>query len=80
MYVLAEGLRRAGANLTTDGLIKALEGIQNYRVSPVATPRTFATRHHIGNLSLVPMVVKDGQWEPINWSSARESDILKRYN
>lgn len=80
MYVLAEGLRRAGANLTTDGLIKSLEGIQNYRVSPVATPRTFATRHHIGNLSLVPMVVKDGQWEPINWSSARESDILKRYN
>lgn len=80
MYVLAEGLRRAGANLTTDGLIKALEGIQNYRVSPVATPRTFSTRHHIGNLSLVPMVVKDGQWEPINWSSARESDILKRYN
>lgn len=80
MYVLTEGLRRAGANLTTDGLIKALEGIQNYRVSPVATPRTFATRHHIGNLSLVPMVVKDGQWEPINWSSARESDILKRYN
>jgi len=80
MYVLAEGLRRAGANLTTDGLIRALEGIQNYRVSPVATPRTFSTKHHIGNLSLVPMVVKDGQWEPINWSSARESDILKRYN
>jgi branched-chain amino acid transport system substrate-binding protein len=80
MYVLAEGLRRAGGNLTTDGLIKALEGIQNYRVSPVATPRTFSTKHHIGNLSLVPMVVKDGQWEPINWSSARESDILKRYN
>ena len=45
-----------------------------------ATPRTFSTKHHIGNLALVPMRVKDGQWEPVQWSSARESDILKRYN
>ena len=80
MYVLAEGMKRAGANLTTDSLIKALEGIQNYRVGPVATPRTFSTKHHIGNLTLVPMVVKDGQWEPVQWSSTRESDILKCYN
>jgi len=26
------------------------------------------------------MMVKDGQWEPVQWSSTRESDILKRYN
>ena len=80
MYVLAEGMKRAGRDLTADGLIKALEGMQNYRVGPVATPRTFSTRHHIGNLTLVPMMVKDGQWEPVQWSSTRESDILKRYN
>jgi len=80
MYVLAEGMKRAGANLTTDSLVKALEGIQDYRVGSVATPRTFSTKHHIGNLTLVPMVVKDGQWEPVQWTSARESDILKRYN
>ena len=80
MYVLAEGMKRAGANLTTASLITALEGIQNYRVSPVATPRTFSTKHHIGNLVLVPMVVKDGQWEPVQWSSTRTSDILTRYN
>jgi branched-chain amino acid transport system substrate-binding protein len=80
MYVLAEGMKRAGPNLTTASLITALEGIQNYRVSPVATPRTFSTKHHIGNLALVPMVVKDGQWEPVQWSSTRTSDILTRYN
>lgn len=80
MYVLAEGMKRAGAGLTTDSLIRSLEAIQNYRVGPVATPRTFSTRHHIGNLALVPMVVKAGQWEPVQWSSTRESDILKRYN
>jgi len=80
MYVLAEGMKRAGPNLTGDGLIRALEGMQNYRVGPVATPRSFSTKHHIGNLTLVPMVVKDGQWEPVQWSSTRQSDILNRYN
>jgi branched-chain amino acid transport system substrate-binding protein len=80
MYVLAEGMKRAGPNLTADGLIRALEGMQNYRVGPVATARTFSTKHHIGNLTLVPMVVKDGQWEPVQWSSTRQSDILARYN
>jgi branched-chain amino acid transport system substrate-binding protein len=79
MYVLAEAMKRAGPTLTTDRLIGALEGIQNYRVGPVATPRTFSTKHHIGNLALVPMMVKDGQWEPVQWSSTRQSDILNRY-
>jgi branched-chain amino acid transport system substrate-binding protein len=80
MYVLAEGMKRAGPNLTRATLISALEGVQNYRVSPVATPRTFSTKHHIGNLALVPMVVKNGQWEPVQWTSTRTSDILTRYN
>lgn len=79
MYVLAEGMRRAGKDLTTDSLIKGLESIQDYRVGPVATPRTFSAKHHIGNLSLVPMTVKGGQWEPVAWQSKRESDILSRY-
>jgi branched-chain amino acid transport system substrate-binding protein len=79
MYVLAEAMKRAGPTLTTDRLIGALEGIENYRVGPVATPRTFSTKHHIGNLALVPMMVKDGQWEPVQWSSTRQSDILNRY-
>ena len=79
MYVVAEGLKRSGSNLNTDNLIISLESIQNYRVGAVATPRSFAKNHHVGNLTLVPMVVKDGQWEPVVWSSSRESDILKRY-
>ncbi len=79
MYVLAEGMRRAGKNLTTENLIKGLESIQNYRIGPVATPRTFTNKHHIGNLTLVPMQVKGGEWEPLPWTSKRESDILSRY-
>jgi branched-chain amino acid transport system substrate-binding protein len=79
MYVVAEAMKRAGKDLTTDSFIHALEGIHDYRVSGVATPRTFSTRHHIGNLTLVPMVVKNGEWEPLQWSSSRQSDILQRY-
>jgi branched-chain amino acid transport system substrate-binding protein len=79
MYVVAEAMKRAGKDLTTDSFIRALEGVQNYRVSGVATPRSFTTKHHIGNLSLVPMEVRNGQWEPLNWTSSRPSDILKRY-
>ena len=79
MHVLAEGMRRAGKDLTTDSLIKGLEGIQGYRIGPVATPRTFSDKHHIGNLTLVPMQVKGGEWQPVAWTSKRESDILSRY-
>jgi branched-chain amino acid transport system substrate-binding protein len=80
MHVLAEGMRRAGKDLTTDSLIKGLESVQNYRIGPVATPRTFSTKHHIGNLTLVPMTVKGGEWQPVaGWTSKRESDILSRY-
>jgi len=79
MHVLAEGMRRAGKDLTTDSLIKGLEGIQNYRIGPVATPRTFSNKHHVGNLTLVPMQVKGGEWQPVAWTSKRESDILSRY-
>ena len=73
-------MKRAGKDLTTDSFIRALEGIHDYRVGAVATPRTFSTKHHIGNLTLVPMMVKNGEWEPLQWSSTRQSAILKRYN
>lgn len=80
-YVLAEALKRAGASPTTDGLIRALEGLQNYRVSSIVTPRGFTAKHHIGNMTLVPMMAKGGQWEAIpSWTASRPSDILKRYN
>lgn len=79
MYVLADAMKRAGKEPTTDSLIKALEDTKEYRVSPVATPRTFTTKHHIGNLRLQAMQVKNGQWEPVAFDGKRESDILKRY-
>jgi branched-chain amino acid transport system substrate-binding protein len=80
MYVLAEGLKRAGKDIATEKLIDALEGISEYRVGPVATPRTFSKKHHIGNLQLAPLQIKGGEWVPVAWEGKRESDILKRYH
>jgi hypothetical protein len=78
--VIADAMKRAGRELTTESFIRALEATRDYRVSQLATYRTFSTKHHIGNLTLVPLIVKDGAWEPVNgWQSTRESDILKRY-
>jgi len=79
MYVIADAMKRAGRDLTTESFTRALEATSNYRVGSIATPRTFSTKHHIGNLTLVPLIVQGGAWEPVNWQSTRESDILKRY-
>ena len=79
MYVFAEALKQVGEDLTTDKFIAALESIKDYRVSPVATPRTFTSKQHIGNLRLQALQVKSGHWEPIAWEGTRPSDVLKRY-
>jgi branched-chain amino acid transport system substrate-binding protein len=79
MYVLADALKRTGRDLTTEKLIDALEGTHEYRVSAIATPRTFTKKHHIGNLRLQAMQVKHGEWQPVAFEGKHESDILKRY-
>jgi branched-chain amino acid transport system substrate-binding protein len=79
-YALAEAMRRAGKDLTTAGLIDALENMHEYRVGPIASPLTFAKIHHIGNLRLQPMQVKNGEWVQVTWESKRPSDILQRYH
>ena len=80
MYVLAEAMRHAGNDLTTASLINALENLHDYRVGPIATPRTFTKFNHIGNLRLQPMQVKHGEWVQVPWESKRPSDILQRYH
>ena len=79
MYVLADALKRTGRDLTTEKLIDALEGTNEYRVGAIATPRTFTKKHHIGNLRLQAMQVKHGEWQPVAFEGKHESDILKRY-
>jgi branched-chain amino acid transport system substrate-binding protein len=79
MHVVAEGLRRAGPDLTREKLIDALETLEDYRVSEVATPRTFTKWHHIGNLRMQMMVVLNQHWVPLRWDPKRQSEILDDY-
>ena len=79
MYTLADALKRAGKDLTTGKLIDALEATHGYRIGAIASPITFTRKHHIGNLRLQAMQVKNGEWEPVPFEGKRESDILKRY-
>jgi branched-chain amino acid transport system substrate-binding protein len=78
-YVVAEGLKRAGPDLTREKFVDALETIQNYRVSEVATPRTFTNWHHIGNLQMQMMIVANQHWVPLRFDSSRQSEILTEY-
>ena len=79
MYAVAEGLKRAGKELDTDKFIAALETLKDYRVSSIASPRTFTAKYHIGNFLLQPMVVLNGHWLPLRWTPQHPSDILKEY-
>ena len=77
MYVIAEAMRRAGPDLTREKFVDALETIADYRVSEIASPRTFTKWHHIGNLRQQPMVVLAQHWVPLRWEPQHESEILK---
>jgi branched-chain amino acid transport system substrate-binding protein len=77
-YVIAEGMRKAGKSLTVDKFITGMETLRNYRVSRIATPRTFTPEHHIGNLRLQPLVVLNGHWVPLGWEPSRISEVLKK--
>jgi branched-chain amino acid transport system substrate-binding protein len=77
-YVIAEAMKRAGKDLTVDKFIKAMETLRDYRVSRIATPRTFTSEHHIGNLRLQPLVILNGRWVPLSWEPSRPSDVLRK--
>jgi branched-chain amino acid transport system substrate-binding protein len=79
MYVVAEAMKRAGSDLTREKLVDALETIENYRVSEIATPRTFTKWHHIGNFRMQYMVVLGQHFVPVRFDPHRESEILKEF-
>jgi branched-chain amino acid transport system substrate-binding protein len=75
-YDVAEGLRRAGPDPTREKFVDALETLSNYRVSDVASPRSFTTWHHIGNFQTHIMVVLGQHWVPLAWTPTHPSEIL----
>jgi branched-chain amino acid transport system substrate-binding protein len=79
VYVIAEALKMAGRDLTREKFIDALEAIKDYRVSEIATQRTFTKWHHIGNLTQQAMVVVGQHWVPLRWDPRRASEVLDDY-
>ena len=79
MYVISEAMKRAGPDVTREKLVDALETIENYKVSEIATPRTFTNWHHIGNFRMQYMVVIGQHFVPLRFDPHRESEILKEY-
>jgi branched-chain amino acid transport system substrate-binding protein len=78
-YVIAEAMKRAGRDLTRDKFVDALEAMKDYRVSGVATPRTFTTDEHIGNNLLRMLVVVAQHWVPLNWQPTRPSELMSEF-
>jgi branched-chain amino acid transport system substrate-binding protein len=75
-YVIAEALRKAGRDLTRENFVDALEAMKDYRVSGVATPRTFTQHEHIGNNLLRMLIVAGQHWVPLGWEPTRPSELL----
>jgi branched-chain amino acid transport system substrate-binding protein len=75
-YDLAEGLRRAGHDLTREKLVDALETLKDYRISEIASPRTFTNWDHIGNTQTHIMVVLGQHWVPLAWTPTHPSEIF----
>ena len=71
MYALAEGLKRAGKDLTRKGLVEALETLKDFKASDswpkavhVIQPLTF-TESHNGNRRLSFFRITGGAYQPI---------------
>ena len=71
MYALAEGMKRAGPNMTQKGLVEALETLKDFKASDswpnavhIIQPLTF-TESHNGNRRLSFFKVVGGTFQPI---------------
>ena len=70
--VLVEGLKRAGKELTREGLIHAIESIHGFDIG--LGPRLkldYSTKEHKGFDHVIPTVVRGGRAVPFtDWSTA----------
>jgi len=64
-HLLAEGLGRAGKNLTLDSFITAMESIKDYHDMFGAPPVSFGPGIRVGSKKSYMVVVHNGRWEPV---------------
>ncbi len=72
MQVMAEGIRRAGDNLTGEGIRLGLESLTDLDTGGITAPITFSAESHKGARALRIYQVQNGVWVPItDYISAR---------
>ena len=64
-YLLADGLRRGGPELTLDSFIAGMEGIKDYHDMFGAPPVSYGLGVRVGSHKSYMTVVHDGRWEPV---------------
>ena len=62
--IAVEAMHRAGRDLTTDSMVKAMESIQDFHDLFGGTYSFSATNHH-GATAAFLSVVKNGRWVPV---------------
>lgn len=60
-----EALKRAGRNLTTDGFIKAMESIKDFKMTLGGPPLTFGPNDHHGSTDAYLAVVENARWKTL---------------
>lgn len=70
--VMAEGIKRAGDDISGPGIRKGLESLRNYSTGGITAPITFTPDNHRGTDQLKIGQVINGRWETItDYLSAR---------
>ena len=63
--IFVEGLKRAGKDLTTDSLVKALESIDAYKNPFADSVVKFSAKSHLGSTDVFFAVVEKGHWKTL---------------
>ncbi len=66
MMLIAEGLKRAGKDLTREKFVKAMEGIKNFKCEGMGAPITFSAKQHMGLNAIRICEAKNGKHVPIS--------------
>jgi ABC-type branched-subunit amino acid transport system substrate-binding protein len=66
MMLIAEGLRKAGPNLTRESFIKAMESIKDFKCEGMGAPINFSASQHHGLNAIRMAEAKNGKHVPIS--------------
>ena len=66
MMLIAEGLKRAGKNLTRESFVKAMESIKDFKCEGMGAPITFSAEQHHGLNAIRICEAKGGKHVPIS--------------